>query len=516
MARNKGQKAKPRLSKSKYLAGRQCLKRVWLTCHHRELATEPDQSLRAIFEMGHEIGSHARTLFPDGVLVSEKAWEHDEAMACTRELIANESVPAIFEAAFEHRGVRVRVDVLERLPGGQWGIREVKASTSLKDVHIDDLAVQAFVVLGSGLSVASVQLIHVDRNYVRGQQEIDWRAFFTSEEPSEPVEATLEVVASNVDEMHHVLSQPEPPAIEPSRHCSSPYQCEFWEHCTRNKPGDWVFHLPRLHADGFARMRSAGIDRISEIPFGFPLTPTQRLVSVVHRRGRPHVSSDLPDALDGAGPPAFYLDVETINPGVPLYAGTRPYQVIPFQWSLHHVGTDGKVSHQKFLADGSEDPRSDFVTSLLGAVGEAPDPILVYSPYEKRILGELSTLLPERAKELDALRQRLIDLLPIVRANVYHSAFLGSFSLKRVAPALVPGFGYEELEGVSDGGAASAAFLQIASARIDSAGAQRIREQLLAYCARDTQALVELHGALRTLSNSSLGADDTSERSPFE
>ena len=149
--------AHPSLSKSKYVAGRQCAKRLWLTCHKPDLRTPPDEALQAIFDMGSEIGRAAWQLFPGGELVDQEPWEHAEAINRTRELMADESVPAIFEAAFEYEGVRVRVDVLERLPGGEWGIREVKSSTKLKDTHFEDLAIQWFVLRGCGLCIRSAE-----------------------------------------------------------------------------------------------------------------------------------------------------------------------------------------------------------------------------------------------------------------------------------------------------------------------------------------------------------------------
>ena len=497
------------LSKSKYLAGQQCLKRVWLACHHRELAAAPDRSLQAIFDMGHEIGRHATMLFPGGVLVEEKAWEHEKAVARTAELVADERIPAIFEAAFEYRNVRIRVDVLERLPGGQWGLREVKAAASLKDVHIDDLAIQQFVLAGCGISVASAQLIHVNRDYVRGEGEIDWGAFFVRQEPETRVAEAASAVPARVDEMHRVLAQSAAPAIEPSRHCFKPYSCDFWQHCTQGKPADWVFLLPGLQATQFDQMRQEGIERIPEIPAGFALSPRQRRAWRSYRRGHTHVSERLSNVLGGSGPPAFYFDVETVNPGVPLWPGTRPFQAIPFQWSLHHVDTEGHVTHREYLADGSEDPRPGFANSLLAALSGSSDPILVYSPYESRILGEASRQLPDLAAGLHKLQDRLVDLYPIVREHVYDPAFRGSFSIKTVAPALADGFGYGDLEEIAEGGAASAAFLQIASASVDGEAEQRTRENLLAYCARDTEALVELHRSLLGLAGSSQGADDT-------
>src|SRR5215470_17712864 len=159
---------KTSLSKSKYMAGLQCPRRLWLTCHEPDLGSPATERLAALFDQGAEIGRHARDLFADGVLVDQQAWEHGQATARTRQLMADPNVRAIFEAAFEHAGVRVRVDVLERLAPRPWGLREVKQGASVKDHYLDDAAVQRFVVEGAGVRLRSVEIMHVDRDYVRG------------------------------------------------------------------------------------------------------------------------------------------------------------------------------------------------------------------------------------------------------------------------------------------------------------------------------------------------------------
>lgn len=488
--------ARPWLSKSKYLAGRQCHKRVWLVCRAPELGAEPDEAQQAIFDMGSEVGGRAHALFPGGVLVDEPAFEHRQACERTARLLTDASVPAIFEAAFEHARVRIRVDVLERLPGDGWGLREVKAATSVKHHYLEDVAVQRFVLEGCGLRVDSAELIHVDREYVRGEGPIDWGRFFERVEITPQVDAILGDVPGLVRELDRVVRERRPPRIEPSPHCFDPYGCQFWEHCTRDKPADWVWHLPRLGSARFAELRAAGIECISEIPGDFPLSELQVRVCEVLRRGEPHMGAELAEALGDGGPPAFYLDFETMNPALPLYAGTHPYDIIPFQWSLHHVDRRGVQSHAEFLADGRSDPRRAFAESLIEALRDGKAPIHVYSSFEARILNALAELLPELAAPLRAVCDRLVDLLRIVRAHVYHAGFEGSFSLKRVAPALVPGFGFDDLAGISEGASASAALTRIAKGGIAPDEERALCEQLRAYCQRDTLALVELHRVL--------------------
>jgi hypothetical protein len=216
----------------------------------------------------------------------------------------------------------------------------------------------------------------------------------------------------------------------------------------------------------------------------------------VHRTGRPCISSGLAFALVNLGPPAFYLDFEAMNPVLPVYPGTRPYQMIPFQWSLHHVGADGELIHAEFLADGRTDPRPSFAASLVDALDRGSEPILVYSAFERTQLRALADACPELAGGLGAIQARLRDLLPVVRRNIYEPAFRGSFSLKDVAPALAPQVTFDDLDEVAEGGAAAAAMVRIVGGAVDPGEEDRLRKALLAYCKRDTFALVELHRAL--------------------
>jgi hypothetical protein len=488
----------PHLTKSKYLAGLQCEKRVWLQCRRPKLATPPDAAARALFAMGTEVGLHAHRLFPGGVLVREGPAHHARAVGRTQELL-DAGVPAIFEAAFEHADVRIRVDVLEHLGNGRVGLREVKSSTRLKGEHIEDLAVQRFVLEGSGIEVASTQLIHVNRDYRRGEGDIDWTGFFERVECGDQVEASLRELPGRVQEMAGIVAQREPPRVEPGPHCGSPHACEFWDHCTRHKPPDWIFSLPRLRPARFDDLRQSGYERISEIPSSVALTALQTRARDALRSGRPFVSETLAEALQPLEGAVWFLDFETMNPAIPLYVGTRPFEVIAFQWSLHHLDRDGRLEHHEFLAEARGDPRRAVAESLVSALTAGQAPIAVYSNYEGTQISVLSELFPDLAEPLDSITRRLVDLLRIVRTDVYHPAFGGSFSLKTVAPALVSSFSYGGLGEVREGAAASAAFARIASNQTEPEEEAQLRRDLLAYCAHDTLALVELYRTLRKL-----------------
>ncbi len=484
------------LSKSRFLAGTQCEKRLWLEVHRRSLATPPSAVQQAVFSRGTEIGERARGLWPGGVLVEESYRRHAAACERTHGLLEDESVPALFEAAFEHRGVRVRADVLERLPGARWRLVEVKSSTKVKAEHIDDLAVQRFVLESAGLAVAEAALLHLNRAYERGADGIDWQRLFHQEDLTARVAARLAGIGGRVDEMHAILARREAPGVAPGPHCTRPHACFFWDHCTRAKPADWVFRLPDKGRH-LARLEAAGIERISEIPGDWPLEGRAANARAAVQSGEPYFSAALQEALAGFGPPAHYLDFEAMAPAIPHYPGTRPYEAIPFQWSLHHANGAGEVTHCGFLADGAEDPRPSVAETLLAALEESDDPIVVYSPYESRMLSALASWLPELATRLQALEARLCDLLPVVRGHVYHADFAGSFSIKNVAPALVRDVTYAGLDDVASGQDAQLIIERLVAGTVDGEESARLRQALEIYCARDTEALLALHRVLR-------------------
>jgi len=448
-------------------------------------------------DIGQEVGLKAHLLFRGGARINEEPWQHAEAVIRTTSLMSDVRVPAIFEAAFEYENIRIRVDVLERLANGAWGLREVKSSSGLKDHYLDDTALQTYVLLGAGVVISSTELLHVNTDYVRGPGGISWTDFFTRLDVSDAVAARVVDLPARLPAMRDCLSTIGLPAAEPGSHCRSPYTCEFWDRCTSNKPADWIGYFPRLSEARATELTALGIESISAIPTDFPLTPKQTIIRDATASGQPYVATELGRLLDAFGPPASYLDFEAMMPPIPLYEGARPYQTIPFQWSLHTIVDDGVLNHTEFLADGVNDPRRQFAETLIDALACSDDPIIVYSAYERTRLKELAADFPDLNAALSTVISRLADLLPIVRSAVYFPEFGFSNSIKSVAPAICAGFSYDDLDIVADGGVASAAFLQLASGRItDPSETLQLRAALLAYCKRDTLAMVEVHRAL--------------------
>lgn len=478
-----------RLSKSKFLSGLQCHKRLYLEIHQRELASKPDEQTQAILDMGTAVGEEARRRFPDGILVKADHLHPTEALKRTAELLGDPSVPAIFEGAFEFDQVLVRVDILERLGQDGWRLLEVKSSTKVKDVHLDDLAIQSYVLAGAGVTLAGVGLMHINNQYVYPGGELDLERLFSLQDLTALVGGRLEVVPERLTTMKAMLAEQSAPAIEPDAHCHQPYDCPFWDHCTKDKPDRWIYHLPGGERT-FQQLAAQGIQTIDEIPAGFKLSILQRRV----KDNAEWVGPRLKAMLQTVQHPVHHLDFETFMPAIPRFPMTRPYQTIPTQWSNHIEIAEGIVQHREYLCLDPKDPREELAVALLESLGREGS-ICVYSSYERAILKGLAEALPSLRQDLAQVIARLWDLLPVIQEQYYHPQFEGSFSIKSVLPALVPSLGYGDLE-IQEGGMAAQHYYRMVFEETDWVEKERLREALLKYCQRDTLAMVELRKTL--------------------
>jgi len=483
------------ISKSKFVAGCQCLKRLYWQVHEPDLAAESDAAAYAIMEQGHEVGLIARHLFPSGV---EVKWEgREQAIRTTQELIANPEVPAIFEATFENDGVLVRVDILHRRRANRWRLIEVKSTTDLKEHHLDDVAIQHRVVSRSGLDLASSSLAHINRNYVFRGGTIDPRQFFRIRNLTRRVERLQAKLTFLLRSEFCVLAMPKAPDLPAGRHCTDPITCEFFDRCNPPRPDDHVGYLPRIQASAVEELEEMGVESIRDIPDDFPLNERQRRACTSVQTGQPWYSDDLGKELGALKYPLYFMDFETINPAIPRFAGMRPYDQIPFQWSVHVQRKPGAApEHFEFLATDTNDPRREFIASLCFALGKTGSIVVYNQQFESRRLSELAAWLPEFGGRIKKIQRRLWDLLPVIRNHVYHPAFAGSYSLKGVLPALEPDMTYEGLE-VADGTDAGLAWESLVRGTFNQPEQDKIRKALLEYCGQDTLALVRLLQKLR-------------------
>ena len=486
----------PQLSKSRFLAGLQCLKRLYLDCHHPELADPVEAGQQAVFDTGTAVGELARQRFPGGALIAEQYFEHAQALRSTQALLSDASVPSLYEPAFSFQGIRTRVDVLNRRGEREFDLAEVKSTTRAKDEHIPDVAIQLYAVEGSGVSIRRAYLMHINNTYVYqgGDHNLD-RLFSLRDVTDEARTYAAAEMPNDLAQMWESLQLTETLDIETGRHCAIPHRCPFFGHCHRDEPEHPPRELPGLRQGGYERLKASGIQDIGSIPPDFTgLSGVQRRVRDSVATGRPFVGPNLASSLGDISFPASFLDFETLSPPVPIYLGTRPFQTMPFQWSLHVRDSDGRLGHSSFLDDGPGDPRERFITSLLDAIPNQ-GAIVAYSSYEETVMKGLAQAFPQYESRLMALCDRVVDLLKLIRGAYYHPDFHGSYSIKSVLPALVPDLAYDDLE-IPEGLAAAAAYARLIAGDIPESEKAEIREALLAYCQRDTEAMVRVYEAL--------------------
>ena len=488
----------PLLSKSRYTAGVQCLKRLYLESYEIDLATLPGPGQESLFAAGTAAGILAQQLYPGGVLVEEDYRHHSEATARTHELLQDPGVHALYEAGFTEDDIRIRADILVRSDGGRWNLVEVKSATSVKDQYIDDVAVQLHVLAHAGVQVDRASVAFINNQYVYAGGEYAVGQLFQVEDVTDLARERLAEVPARLAEMRTALAAGTEPNIDIGSHCTKPYECQFIAYCRRNEP-DWpIDSLPGILATRVDELREAGYRSLSTLPDSIPLNMMQRRVRDAVQSQQPWVASDLGRVLSTLADPVHFIDFETVAPWLPRWVGTRPYQTFPFQWSDHVLHADGTLAHAEFLAEGTADPREAFAASLIGQL-QGAGVLVVYTGYERTQLTALRDALPALASALDeVLSIPQFDLHPVVRNGYYHPDFLGSFSLKAVLPVMVPDLAYTDLA-IQHGDVASLQFQQLWEKELGDATRVQIRANLLAYCERDTLAMVRIVEALRRI-----------------
>jgi predicted RecB family nuclease len=454
---------------------------------------EPDDRLQAIFDRGHQVGELARARFPGGTLVDFEPWEVAEKIAATNAALRN-GASAIFEASFESGGIFAAIDVLAKGRRG-WTLVEVKSSSKVKAPHLPDVAVQLHAVRAAGLDVRRAELMHLNRACTYPELG----DLFAREDVTKEAEALLPAIPRQLRKMREALDG-ELPRVEFGAQCSDPYECPFAERCRPDFPEHHLSTLYQVRAPKLAGWLERGWKTLHDLPDDAKLSPTQRRQVRAVRTGRLVVEEGLADALALIKEPAAFLDFETINPPVPVWNGCHPFDATPVQMSCHVLGARGRVEHHAFLAEPGGDPRPALAQAVVRACAGAESVVAYNAQFEAGCLERLADAVPRLARPLRAIRNRLVDLLPVVRDHVYHPAFGGGFGLKAVAPALVRDAGYDELD-VTGGDAASMLLetLLLAPDAMKAAERERLRAQLLAYCGRDTEVLVKLYERLQRL-----------------
>ena len=484
----------PMLSKSRFMAALQCHLRLWYECYNRDLASEVTPVQQAVFDAGHEVGRMATELYPNGVLIEEDHLHHEEAVESTLKAMEDKKVAAIYEAGFIHDGIRIRVDILERIGDGKWNLVEVKSATSAKEIYLPDVAVQYHVLKGLDLDIERVFLMHLNNRYVYDGQKLELEKLFSRTDLTQKALIYQRQIPTLLSSFNDMLEQPEEPKIKPDRHCSNPYDCEFWEHCTQDMPEHWIMTLTGISQRKMDELEAEGVRDIRDIPASFSLSALQNRIRKCVITNQAYVAPDLGNELGNMVYPIHFLDFETLFRAIPQYEGTRPYQSIPFQWSDHILSNDGSIEHREYLCEENKDPRKEFTITLLDTLGSKGS-IVTYTNYEESVIKGLAYHSPEYKDQLLSLLGRIKDLYKIIKAKYYHPKFYGSFSIKSVLPALLPEMSYKNLE-IQDGQLAGLEYARMMESSTTVEEKEKIKKNLLTYCGHDTLAMLKIREKL--------------------
>ena len=509
------------LSKSKLLAYRQCPKRLWLEIHRPDLREDSAQT-QASFATGHSVGEIAQRLYDPngkGAVLDIAQLGIPGLLAKTQELLPERRT--IFEAGFSTNSptgaALALADVLIPDPGKRatsWRMVEVKSSGSVKDYHRDDVAIQHHVATTAGVSLSNVALAHIDTSWTYPGNG-DYRGLLIENDLTEEASARSGEVKTWIGEAHRIVQLPAPPVMPIGKHCTTPYVCGFSDHCTAEDiqihgevehPVSW---LPRIQTRALKEHIEFGnVRSLVDVPDAL-LNATQLKVKRLTLSGETFFDArGAQRDLAKVKLPALFLDFETIIFPVPVWAGTRPFQQVPFQFSVHGLDEKGRLYHGGFLDLSGDDPSLPLARALIRACGQTEAVFAYNAGFEGACIRGLAQRFPRMAPALLDIEARLVDLLPITRERYYDPRQQGSWSIKAVLPTIDPELDYANLEGVQDGGGAQDAFLEAAvTPGTSEARKQELHDQLWRYCRLDTFAMVRLWGFLAGRGSLVSGAD---------
>lgn len=493
-------------SKSKYCLAWQCPKLLWLSKFKPELKPE-DPSLEARFAEGNVVGDLAMNLFGDFTEVT--AYKEDgkldlnKMQELTKECIES-GTENICEASFNYNGLYCAVDILRKEDGG-YAIYEVKSSTHASHIYAVDIAYQKYVLEHCGLNIVGTYLICINSDYIRGE-ELNIDELFQIIDMSAEVKDEYQNVPSLLKKAEQIYSLKTEPDTDIGLHCRDPYECAFWGYCTKDLPSPNVFDLYRMSFEKSIKHYKQGQISYNDLLFDSSITNAKQLRQMLHQ------VSDQPDDIDKGGIrdfldtlsyPIYFLDFETTQAVIPEFEGTKPYQQIPFQYSLHYIEYEGgPLLHKEFLAESGTDPRRAIAECLCEDIPMNVCVTAYNKAFECSRIKELAATFPDLSDHLMNIGSNIKDLLVPFQSGYYYTrAMGGSFSIKSVLPALFPddpALDYHNLEQIHNGGEAMSIFPKIKDMPPEEA--ERTRHNLLKYCELDTYAMVKVWERLKEIS----------------
>jgi hypothetical protein len=491
----------PTLSKSRFVSGVQCEKKLYFDIFRRDLKPTLTAAQERLFSSGNEVGLLAQQVFPNGKDATfEMNSDWSIALGRTKEWI-QAGLKTIYEAAFSHSKVFAALDILHRHEKELWAI-EVKSSTEVKDYHITDASLQYWVMNKCHVKPDRFFIMHINNGYVR-KGKIEPKDLFTLSDITEQVKDKQTWVSEELERLHGILDVQTEPIKPIGTHCHSPFSCDYKHHCWRHVPNNSVFELYSPRGKDW-ELYHKGILKLEDIPCSEPLNHRQKLQIEGVKNSASFIDKKaISEFISKVEYPLYFFDFETIFPAIPPLNDTRPFQQTPFQYSLHILNTpDGELAHREFLANPADfkdtsitDPRRLLLEQLRIDIGLSGNIIAYNASFEIGVIKSLIPIFPEFEEFINDLCSRFIDLLIPFRNAWYYLPEMGkSASIKSVLPALAPEFSYDDLV-IGNGGDASETFLAMINKTFEGDYNTTIKD-LLKYCERDTYGMVVVWGDL--------------------
>ena len=482
------------LSKSRYCNCIQCKKILWMNKYKPDCASGEDKS--AIFENGKKVGELAKGLFGDYEDI-EFDINLSNMIEKTNELLPNKP-NVITEASFSYDNNFCSVDILKNDEDGV-EIYEVKSSTGVRDIYLDDASYQHYVLSNLGLNVKKVAIVHINNKYVL-EGELDLKELFTIKDITEISKGKQKEIRRNINEINEFMGAHDEfnePKIEIGMQCFEPYHCDYWQYCTRDLPKPNVFDVKGMQTIDKVKKYNEGKISFEDLKDDDINPRFLEQIDFELNNKEPKIEKEaIKEFLDSLKYPLYFIDYESCQHAIPEMEGTRAYQQIPFQYSLHiKKDEDADLEHREFLAEADDDNLlRHFAESMINDISENGTVIVYNKAFESGRNNEIGRLYPDLKGEMDRINSNMIDLMiPFKNRNYYAREMKGSHSLKYVLPALYPNdpeLDYHNLPVVHHGGEAAEAFLNLNEKSKEEQ--ELIREGLLRYCELDSLAMVKI------------------------
>ena len=487
------------LSKSDYMLYLKHPAWLWIKKHVKHLIPPIDEALQAKFDDGNAFEHYVESLYPNLVRVGFDDYNEYLDMPHKTNVAWKNGAENVAQGRYETGSITCISDIV-RKEGDSFILTEIKSSTSAKEEHTWDLAFQKIVLEGAGYPIKKCEVAHVNNRYVR-KGDIIASDFTEFTDVTEKVQELIEGTKLRIKQAISITALDEMPDLNPERARLSSYKewLDIRQKISPPLPKNSIYFLPYMDAEKSTKLIKEGITTVNEITDVTVLKRSTQKYLAARTEGRRVVETQkIDEFLSQISFPVYYLDYEASQSLLPPWDGTRPYQQVPFQYSLHMVKSlDGEAEHREYLHQDASNPMPNFIESLKQNIGDEGS-ILVWSQtYEKTRNKELGEMYPESAHFLQDLNDRIIDLMkPFASDMVRDEAFKGSSSIKNVLPVLIPNFNYENL-GIQEGVTAARKWKEVTlGTEVPSTERDQVYSQLLEYCKLDTLAMVKIHKAL--------------------